>query len=281
MKEELQYLDMLNRIEHLIKLMYQLSINTSGRTVEYRVAIGSEIFTRVITQLGTLLKTLPKSTHWRPTLGLQLWDFSSSCALTRSLVENYLSFWYYSIQPIEKDELEFRFLLFDSVPAFKRYHLVLMNNSNSEEQLQQSPNYPEIKKLKDYYDQQKNLIEAHPKFLKLEKGIRKEILNGLADCYKTKKEIINDIGMNELFYKSMYQYLSSFSHHSSYSLSQLKNTPAEHPEYYNLYGTLCQHIHCFILFFIHDFVSIQEDQKENLPLFFEMEYQFYYDMVRN
>jgi len=96
-------------LDELVLAAMTVSTRTGGVWRPHHYVMATQLYTRLVITSTTLLHILPGS---RRAGSAQLWDWPSVAALTRCILELYLSFFYLGGEDLPDDELEFRSTLF-------------------------------------------------------------------------------------------------------------------------------------------------------------------------
>jgi len=251
-----KYLQGIRTLESLCKTASKLSIATSGREVSTsREAYGSHIFGKICVTGIAILKLLPKSTFYFAPNGLEIWDISSVSALSRSLIDSYNIFYYLIIEKVDKDELEFRFILWKLHSECERLKMLefIGSTSNALDDIKQNIEYLR-KELKNNKFYQKLDFKKQRFWGSAEKGV-----------FLTNTKISESAGIKPNYYKATYKYLSQYVHTYAFSISQLAIFRAGDAESLNRLETIVEYCIVYLCFSIRDFLKVFPDQSSNIP----------------
>ena len=193
------YLRTLNDFESLCETAINLSNSTQGREVDtWREEYASYIFSKVCLTTMSILKLLPESSLYTKINNFDVWDISSVCTLARSLIETFFVFYYVAIDEADKDELDFRFILWhyhEKCERIKMLELIGSNNHQQIEELKLRKNKLKEDLLKNTFFQ-KLKSENYKDFKDISKGKIGVFLNNSAISEKA--------GISLNYYKAVY-----------------------------------------------------------------------------
>ncbi|MCJ7459234.1 MAG: DUF5677 domain-containing protein [candidate division Zixibacteria bacterium] len=251
-----KYLQGIRTLESLCKTASKLSIATSGREVStWREAYGSHIFGKICLTGIAILKLLPQSVFYFAPKGLEVWDISSVCILTRSLIDTYNVFHYLIIQKVENEELEFRFVLWNLHSETERLKMLELSKSKSEK----------LEKIKQYVESLKEKLGDNKFYQKLDLKEQKKCCTGEKGIYLKNTDISRNAGINPDYYKSTYKYLSQYVHTYPFSISQIIPFKADDTESQKLFKPIIGYCTGYLCVSTRDFVNIFPDQSGNIP----------------
>ncbi len=263
-----KYLESVQNLETLFKFVVRLSNDTHGRQVETRrIEVASEIFTKICLHLSSMLKLIPKSSYFCPSKELVIWDYTSIVILVRAIIDAYYVMYYLTIDEVNSNEIDFRFLVWDYHSENRRLKLLELIGSKRKE-------IPEIKKN---VEDLRSKVKSHPNFLKLEKNLLKGIARGEIPFVLTNTEIALKAGISEHYHKASYMYLSSYIHTFPYSISQtsaVENTDQIpmllKPYIDQCYGYICLCIRDFVIHVPDQKVYIVKELQEKIEMWEEI-----------
>lgn len=94
----------------ITEIGYDLSQKFDGvDTDERRKKVSTYCLAKIVPECISLLKILPSAKLSKR----DMFDFSSFCSISRNLIEASNLRWYYCIEPVDENEVSFRFLLYD------------------------------------------------------------------------------------------------------------------------------------------------------------------------
>ncbi|WP_139135362.1 DUF5677 domain-containing protein [Roseivirga sp. 4D4] len=148
----------------------------------------------------SLIHLLPKNRYFPSEF--EFWDFSSVASLARNLVENYYSFFYICIEPINSEESDFRLLLLT-------YHL-----NNEKYKFYKESGQPQnvLDEFEENLPKAKRKLEGLPFFEKIDNSKKRSILKGLQFKYLSNKEIADRIPFDTEEYQPLYRFFSNQTH---------------------------------------------------------------------
>jgi len=226
------YKQSLDDFIHITDVATNLSIRNTGVEVDsLKKVYGSWVFAKISAHAVSLLK-IEKIPSDNNIYGIpNLVDLSSISSIARTIIDTFYIFFYLSIDNCYEFESKFRELLFEYHGEKQRLKMLINVN----------PQSTELKKLENEVEQLKNKIESCLYYrlltnVKLKKNIRKGNMATLLNNTEITKRA--DIDPN--YYKSQYNYFSTFIHSTGFSLSQLSQFKANDKESLNLIKTILE-----------------------------------------
>ena len=155
---------------------------------------------------------------------LKFLDISSILVLTRTLLECFLMFCHIYINPANKEEQEFRFMIWAYSSLVDR-----KKNRKARQVLSQEFLEKEEKELEDY----KTRLTSNKLFQELSKKQQNTILTkGQAKLFKDWRTIIDETNLADRSrWKELYSYLSGFSHSEGLSAAKIRHNFNNDPTY--------------------------------------------------
>jgi hypothetical protein len=202
--EELAFLD------DLVISAIKVSTVSGGVWRLNRYIVATQICTRLTISAATFLRALPHNRFLRAPKR-DLWDWPSAAALTRSMLEMYLSFYYIGVDQTDDEDCDFRLRLF-------YYH------SNYEKwRLYRDFGVPE-NQLNDFIEkipEVKSQLCSHPMFNRLSIEQRKRVSSSRYALYMTRTEIEHRLPFPGEEISFFYRFLSHQVHATPFAtLSQ-------------------------------------------------------------
>ena len=159
--------NVLQDFELLTEIAYDLSQKFDGvETQDIRKKKSTYFLAKVVPGCISLLKIIPKSS-FSLNKDAHL-DFSSISTLSRNLIEAANLHWYYCIDHIDEEEINFRFLLYDYHDTTTLYRIT--------ENLKFSPE--DIEYLGNQRSELRERLEKNSYFISLDKTEKKQIIKG-------------------------------------------------------------------------------------------------------
>ncbi len=193
------YLEKVKTYELLINKAMNLSCKTFGKEVDtWEEQIASDLFGRICAIGFSLLKLIPESEIHKRINAIELWDYSSICILSRTLLDSYLIYYHFCIDiPENQSERDFKKLFWDYYIDYKRIkNLDLMKSQ-----------HPDLIKIKERNADELQMIKSNSYFNSLSEGIKRKIENCDIFQIPNNTEIATKAGFEAEFYKSTYDYL--------------------------------------------------------------------------
>ena len=190
----------------------------------------SLLFTAMCTRAATLAVLVPKSPFcWKE---FEQWDYSSAAALTRSLLELRVAFFYLCTENVEQEEWECRWNLFNLHDCTSRFNLFL-----------EMPNLQED--LAGFTEQQRELrgrLTANSHFISLTPGEQKKLLHGQTAYLNPLEKIAVRAGVELATFRLIYRLFSSQVHGfplAYYRMAEQNRGRGVHSESEEGYTALC------------------------------------------
>lgn len=216
------YLIDLMKLEHLVQRTIQLSMATSGREVRtWREGVGSHIFAKICATGIATLKVFPRSGYYVPVNGSEIWDISSVCCLSRSLIDSYNSFFYLTVDNVDESELEFRYTLWNLHSESERLKMLdLMGLTRPRgEGVELEEQNQRLSRLRESIEEWKNKLTNNSFHRNLSQNVQLEHASGDKGIFLTNSEISERAGIAPAYYKATYKYLSNYVHTYAFSIS--------------------------------------------------------------
>ncbi|MBM2815565.1 MAG: hypothetical protein HW421_2327 [Ignavibacteria bacterium] len=242
------YLKNIKTFEILVNKAMNLSCKFFRRRVDtWEEQIASDIFGRICTISFSLLKLIPESEIYKKINAIKLWDYSSICILSRTLLDSYLIFYHYCIDiPSDENERNFKKLFWNYYNDYKSIkNLDLMKSQNSYLEI--------IKERKNIALQQ---IENNHYFQSQPDGIKKNLKKCIIFKIPNNADIARKASIDGNFYYATNQYLSSYIHSDSFCIDQIAIFKAGTEDAYRLIGTVLYYMIIFLSLSIRDFFKI-------------------------
>jgi hypothetical protein len=211
------YIAALKDFNGLLHATFQLSVKLNQLVGDSRKQIASALFAKINLGALSITKLLPKDSEILPrekTVVMdpdRFCDVSSIASLCRNLVEASNLLYYFGIEEVSAEEIQFRLQIGDyqavkgSIAVF---HLVNYKGECLEESQQ------ELAKLK-------TALESSPAFMKLASWTRKQILDGRTAATISHREIASRRGLAADQFSADYRHLSGHVHSDAYALLDL------------------------------------------------------------
>lgn len=253
------YIEKVKTYELLVNKAINLSCKTFGKEVDtWEEQIASDLFGRICAISFSLLKLIPESEIHKRINAIKLWDYSSICILSRTLLDSYLIYYHFCIDiPENQSERDFKKLFWDYYIDFKRIkNLDLMKSQ-----------HPDLIKIKERNANELQIIKSNAYFNSLSDGIKRKIENCDIFQIPNNTEIAIKAGFEADFYKSTYDYLSRYVHSDSYCIDQIAIFKAGTEDAYRLIGTVLYYLIIIMSLSIRDFVKICPEMQNSIDDF--------------
>ena len=198
--------------EQVLNAAFTLSVNTQGREVQDRGSeVGALLFAKLCSHARAMLSLAPIAPLGRKPPLMELWDVSSMAVLSRAVIDTYYVFFYLSVEEVEKELREFRFLVWDYHAEHRRLKKLQLIKSQS----------PQLSEIEENIEKLKDAIVASPIYLKKSPETQRKLRNGELGIFATNTMLSESAGIKPDYYKATYMYLSSYVHAYPFSLQQL------------------------------------------------------------
>jgi hypothetical protein len=189
-----------------------MSNETIGREVpSEQLQLASHLFTKIFLHGMAVRRLLPDIPAPDPMPGVQIWDLPSIAILTRTIIDNYLMFFYLAVQSISTEEADFRILVWKYHGEHRRVQMLDLIESKN----------PLAEQVRRDHDSLKSNIVSHPMFQTLGPEVKKRISSGNEPSIRNNAQISGDAGISEAYHRATYHRLSSYVHSHSFALSQM------------------------------------------------------------
>ena len=198
--------------ELIVETAISLSEVTAGKSVRlWHKFQASLMFSRMILTYISILHYTPGSSFFGPIREFHIWDLSTQASLARNLIETYLTLFYLTIERVDRDELELRKLLWS-------YHETSEKIKMLEAAIPDSTNIIHLKASRKIDEDR---ISSNVAFAKISAAKQKNLLQKDQCKTKSNTEICKSAGISEKYFRSIFKYLSNFTHSSPLSISQM------------------------------------------------------------
>ena len=185
----------------LVAATTAISQGSSGRPVESgRHYHASLLYTRLSGWGTSALLALPGNRL--SVAEFENWDFPAVASLTRSLIECYLAFFYLCVEPVEKEDWECRWNIFNLHDCLRRRKFFALLGT-------------EDATLEEYdrtADALRDRLRANPIFRALDPKTQRDCLGARKLYLQTQDELIEKIGIEHNFFRAIYEFFSSQVH---------------------------------------------------------------------
>lgn len=206
-----------DELSQLLQLIYDLCNSKAGMTLtdENKWYLDAEsMIAKLFNHLATI-SYLSKGTHFNfsPKSPTQHFvDHSSMSVIIRVAIETYLTFYYLFVDECQKEEKEFRYHMWTLGGLYNRQQYVKLSEDTTRKQVDESI---DVRNLMEK-------ISRNSMFIKLSKGLQKKALKGEWKLEKKWPNLAEIAGFDISVFKTLYNYLSSYSHTDSLCILQIK-----------------------------------------------------------
>ncbi len=252
MTDEEKYTEAIDTFERLFEKAMQLSIITSGRSgVTWQQEYGSHIFTKIVLTALAILRLLPKSKYSKPFVVAEVWDISSVSVLSRSLIETYHIFYYLIVQPVNNEEREFRFFVWQFHAEVERLKMLQLIQSKD----------PAMDSIRSNIENLRSRVVSHAFLSRLDAKKQKRVTDGEIGILLDNARISESAGLEPDYFRARYKYLSNWIHTFPYSVTQIATFKAGDSESLNLLTVVSNYSSAYLGLAMRDFIDVFPDQK--------------------
>lgn len=181
-----------------------------------------------------------------------VYDIGSIVILTRSAIENYLTFFYLFIQPLTKEDEEFRINLYELSGLHSRQWL----NPIEPEQI----NTKKIDEAR--INELENTLFIDPKFIKLDKESKNNIRGRKQARLFSWWKLLEQADLNENVFKPAWKLYSNYAHSEFISQMQLAGFFTDIEAAKDKCDTVLNIMFCLTSVFVKDFTEFFPETKE-------------------
>jgi len=181
-----------------------------------------------------------------------VYDIGSIVILTRSAIENYLTFFYLFIQPLNEEEELFRFNLYE------------LSGLNSRQWIEPTELYQINTKNQDKVRiiELENILYKHPLFLNLDKKTKKLVKGRKPARLFSWNSLLDQADLNVDVFKPAWSLYSNYAHSEYISLIQLFGYFTDIDAAKNKCDTILNIMFCLTSIFIKDFTDFFAETKK-------------------
>ena len=233
--------ELIDRFDFITEIAYDLSQQFDGvQTEDRKRKISTYYLAKVVPECMSLLRVMPGS---RYTSAEEIFDFSSFCSISRSLIEAANLHWYYCIEDTDTEKSDFRFYLYDFHDLKSTIQLCSFFGGEDKEQ------YP----LQEKYNKLKTIIKDNQIFKSLLPEVQRQILKGRKCSDINQTEISESRSLNVSMFNSIYKILSTNAHSTPSAINALVYSRVHSKE---LHEKLAALVLSYVASFIADMVRI-------------------------
>lgn len=254
-KENIEYIVKVKKLEELFEILVEIIERNKGQKItSWDKGYLNHLSIKFCFHLSSILKLLPESKLYMPILNAKLFDFSSICVLSRSMIETFIKLLYILKENSDPHLQNLKFLVFEYHSEKKRLNLLKLNN------------YRMNKAIKELEDQVKELwekIKENPRFNKFEKR-SKETIKGRRAFLFSDEEICNNYNISNEYYNMIFQYLSQYIHPLPFGTKQMTQLSESIDDIYILINPCLDHCINFTHLMIHYYLLSLDNTKFQL-----------------
>lgn len=211
--EEEHYQSVRSDFKNLVSYAFSVSAAIGPKLIRgEREHYAELIFAKQIFHGITLARIVPVNTGPGALKSGELWDLSSACALTRTLIESYDALSYIAVDPVSNEIRRLRVLMWEIHAEERRLKMLRLIASVA----------PEVSEIEARLNDLKNSLFQVPEYQALPVKQRNEVERG--DCpafIQTQRErnLASDVSHD--YYNSAIMFLSSHVHTHPFAITQL------------------------------------------------------------
>lgn len=200
-------------LDLLLNYSIEVSFSLAHKPAPFdREFYSDRIFSKLLSHALTLKRIIPTGITPIKQGVTELWDISSTCAISRALIESYDSLFYVAVDNIQNMEREFRFLLWELHAEERRIKKLNLIGSTS----------PQLILLEENIKTIRENVLNHEYYNNLSKNIKSKISNENSPAfYLSHSERNSRAKINHDYYTSCTMFLSSHVHTFPFSIQQL------------------------------------------------------------
>lgn len=227
--------ELIDSFDFITEIAYDLSQQFDGvQTEDRKREISTYYLAKVVPECISLLRVIPGSRFTAPE---ELFDFSSFCSISRSLIEAANLHWYYCIESTDTETSNFRFYLYDFHDL--KSTIQICNFFGGEE--------TGLDPLQERYNELKNIIKDSQIFKNLLPEVQRQILKGRKCSDINQPEIANNRRLNVDMFNSIYKILSTNAHSTPSAISAIVHSRTHGKELHEkLAGLILSYVASFI-----------------------------------
>lgn len=237
-------------LETAVFCAMRISSQTQGRgAVHWHTMMASLAYARLALNGLSILRLSPGSSLCL-TNGFQIWDLPSVSALSRNLIETYLTLHYFTRIQFSTDELQLREHVW-------RYHEICERVKMLRSGVPTSIGLPQLEHKMSRLKQE---VELNPLFQNLPKEKRKRIQHGAVAKLETNEQLCGSAGISQNYYDSTFKYGSNHTHSSPFSFAQMDGFRAGDPSAEQVFRMALHVSTGFIALGTRDYLQLAPDQ---------------------
>ncbi|WP_325918936.1 hypothetical protein [Pseudomonas frederiksbergensis] len=201
--------ELIERFDFITEIAYDLSQKFDGiQTEDRKRKVSTYYLAKIVPECMSLLRVMPGS---RYTSEGEIFDFSSFCSISRSLIEAANLHWYYCIENTDTETSDFRFYLYDFHDLKSTIQLCCFFGIEDKEQYS----------LQEKYNKLKNIIKGNQMFKSLLPEVQRQILKGRKCSDVNQSEISMRRCLDVSMFNSIYKLLSTNAHSTPSAINAL------------------------------------------------------------
>ena len=201
--------ELIERFDFITEIAYDLSQKFDGiQTEDRKRKVSTYYLAKIVPECMSLLRVMPGS---RYTSEGEIFDFSSFCSISRSLIEAANLHWYYCIENTDTETSDFRFYLYDFHDLKSTIQLCCFFGIEDKEQYS----------LQEKYNKLKNIIKGNQMFKSLLPEVQRQILKGRKCSDVNQSEISMSRCLDVSMFNSIYKLLSTNAHSTPSAINAL------------------------------------------------------------
>ena len=185
----------------LVSASTAISQGASGRPAESgRHYHASLLYTRLCGWGVSALMALPGNRL--SVAQFENWDFPAIASISRNLIECYIAFFYLCVEPIEKEEWECRWNIFNLHDCLRRKKFFELIGEEMDQ----------LAKFDETAEELRDRLRNNKRFLELEPAVQKDCLKARKLYLQSQDELVEKFGIERALFRGLYVLLSSHVH---------------------------------------------------------------------
>lgn len=209
-REWSRYCEIYRQFEQCLEYGKALSEKITGRQApDNNAAYGFQIFIKILSHCICILKISPDPTKKTP---FELWDVSSSSAISRCVIDAYDSLMYITAHEQSPEEKNFRMTWFDAHELNRRIQMLNLINAQ----------HPELEAIKEKMTGKINELKSFSQYFQIDKTTQGNVISGKIPSYHLgPKNRFTEYGVEYSFQQVSTIRLSQYVHTHPFSIVDL------------------------------------------------------------
>jgi hypothetical protein len=252
------YFERLKKLEYLFSKSFGLSKGTyKNKRSNWRKEAADMFFLKITLTARAILKLLPNSLYYFDEENYEIWDIPTSALLARTLIINYIIFYYLCIDDISEEEANFRNKLWRFYSEKRREKMLKNSGADSA-------------KMSDTFSKKvaalKNELENDSYFQKLTIKNIQDVSEAAWEksISLSREDILKSAGIKVSFFNDVYDYLTNYIHSYSFSFDKLRDFETSNDDSIELFKALTEYCTAFLGLSMRDYAKVLPELKSNI-----------------